>query len=389
MHRELPPFPVSVVGSWPRPRWLLEATKRKAPDLAELRLQATLLAIKQQEDAGVDVLSDGEQQRDNFYSFLTEKLDGVALLTMADLLDHVEDKAAFEGLLQALDVPAFAIKNPTITGKLVRREPLAVQEAEFVRAHTTRATKVALPGPYLLSRSMWVKGLSAQAYPTRGALCDDLVAILRTELRELAALGVELVQFDEPVLTELVFAGKAATRTFMCAALAAAADPAAELRLAVELINRVVDGFVGGVTGTRTAVHVCRGNWSRDESVLLAGDYAPLLPHLARMHVDQFVLEYATPRAGPESLLAQLPAGKSIGFGAVNPRTEPTEQPTAIAARVRALAAHVGHDRIWLYPDCGFGTFAERPVATAAVAAEKCAILARAAQLLRGAKSTT
>jgi 5-methyltetrahydropteroyltriglutamate--homocysteine methyltransferase len=377
--RPIPRFPVSVVGSWPRPRWLLEATRKKAADLAELRDRATRLAIEQQEAAGVDVLSDGEQRRDNFYSFLTEKLDGVQLMTMADLLDYVEDKAAFENLLQALDVPAFAIKNPTITGRMRRREPLAVREAEFLRAHTQRACKVALPGPYLLSRSMWVKQLSAAAYPTREALCDDVVRILREELLELQALGVEIVQFDEPVLSELVFAGKAATRTFMCAALAAAADPADELRLAVELINRVV----AGITGTITAVHVCRGNWSRQESVLLSGTYEPLLPYLAEMQVGQFVLEYATPRAGPEALLAQLPQRCSIGFGAVNPRTEPEEDPAAVAARVRQLADLLGPDRIWLNPDCGFGTFADRPVATEDVAAAKLRILADAARRLR------
>jgi len=379
MPRPIPHFPTSVVGSWPRPRWLLEATRKRATDLADLRRQATLLAIKEQEDAGVDVLTDGEQARDNFYSFLTEKLDGVTLMTMADLLDHVEDKAAFEGLLQALDVPAYAIKNPTITGRLVRRQPLAATEAAFLLAHTTRATKVALPGPYLLSRSMWVQKLSAAAYPTRQALCDDIVAILRAELQELAALGVDVVQFDEPVLTELVFAGKGSKRTFMCAALAAASDPAAELQLAVDLINRVVDG----VRGVRTALHVCRGNWSRNEDVLLSGDYAPLLPHLARMQVHQFVLEYATPRAGPEALLAQLPARCQIGFGAVNPRTEPDEDPAAIAARVRGLAELLGPGRIWLNPDCGFGTFADRPVATAEVAAAKCRTLAAAARTLR------
>lgn len=379
LHRPIPEFPVSVVGSWPRPRWLLDAMRRRSADLAELRDRATLQAIVQQESAGVDVISDGEQRRDNFYSFLAEKLDGVTLMTMADLLDHVEDKAAFEGLLQTLDVPAFAIKNPTLTGKLRRRSPLAVDEARFLRAHTQRPTKVALPGPYLLSRSMWVKALSATAYPTREQLCDDLVAILRQELLELSDLGVEIVQFDEPVLTELVFAGKAATRTFMCAALAAAADPAAELQLAVELINRVVEG----VDGVRTAVHVCRGNWSRNEEVLLAGDYAPLLPHLARMRVQQFVLEYATPRAGSESLLTQLPAHAEIGFGAVNPRTEPEERADAVAARVRNLAAQLGPGRIWLNPDCGFGTFADRPVATAEVAMAKCRILADAARALR------
>lgn len=380
--RPIPRFPVSVVGSWPRPRWLLEATRKKSADLAELRDQATLLAIKWQEDAGVDVLSDGEQRRDNFYSFLTEKLDGVQLMTMADLLDYVEDKAAFENLLQALDVPAFAIKNPTITGRMNRREPLAVREAEFLRAHTTRACKVALPGPYLLSRSMWVQKLSAAAYPTRELLCDDVVRILREELLELQALGVEIVQFDEPALTDLVFAGKAAKRTFMCAALAAADDPAAELRLAVDLMNRVCKGITG--SSTRTAVHVCRGNWSRQEDVLLSGSYEPLLPHLAQMQVDQFVLEYATPRAGPEALLSQLPKDRSIGFGAVNPRTEADEVPAQIAARVRGLAATLGHERIWLNPDCGFGTFADRPVATERVAAAKLGILAAAARQLRG-----
>ena len=75
MSRPIPLFPTSVVGSWPRPRWLLEATRKRAADLADLRRQAVLLAIKEQEEAGVDVLSDGEQARDNFYSFLTEKLD--------------------------------------------------------------------------------------------------------------------------------------------------------------------------------------------------------------------------------------------------------------------------------------------------------------------------
>ncbi|MBL9079186.1 MAG: cobalamin-independent methionine synthase II family protein [Planctomycetes bacterium] len=377
--RPIPRFPVSVVGSWPRPRWLLEAQQKRAKDLDHLRDQATLLAIKLQEDAGVDVLSDGEQRRDNFYSFLAEKLDGITLMTMADLLDHVEDKAGFEALLQTLDVPAFAIKNPTITGRLARRQPLAVREAEFLRRHTTRACKITLPGPYLLSRSMWVQKLSAQAYPTRERLCDDLVAILRAELQELAALGVEIVQFDEPVLTELVFAGKAATRTFMCAALAAAADPAAELRLAVELINRVVDG----IAGTRTALHVCRGNWSRKEDVLLAGDYDPLLPYLSQMRIDQFVLEYATPRAGSETLLKQLPPGRTVGFGAINPRTDPDEDPAAIAARVRRLVATLGHERIWLNPDCGFGTFADRPVAGEAAAVRKMEILAAAARQLR------
>lgn len=377
--RALPRYPVTVVGSLPRPSWLLAALRRKSPELAELRDRAALQAIRLQEEAGVDLLSDGEMRRDNFHSFLAGKLAGVQLMTLAELLEHVEDKAAFETLLQALDVPAFALKNPVAIGPLARRGPLVGDEAAFVRAHSTRALKVALPGPYLLSRSMWVQSLSRESYPTREALADDVVRVLREELLELAAAGVDCVQFDEPVLSEVVFAGKAATRTFMCAALAASASPEEELELAVELVNRVV----ADVRGTRTALHVCRGNWSQQEDVLLAGSYEPLLPYFARMRVDQLVLEYATPRAGPPELLARLPAAMSFGFGCVNPRTESIEDPSAIAERVLRLEQVLGPGRVSLNPDCGFGTFADRPVASEATAAAKLRALFRAAELLR------
>src|SRR5208282_3263803 len=138
-------YPVTVVGSWPRPAWLLEAAKRHSPALPDLQDQATLLAIKYQEDAGVDVVSDGEQRRDNFYSFIADCLEGVRLMTLAELLDYVEDKAAFENLLTALDVPAFAIKNPVVIGKVRRRKPLVLDDYRFLREHTRKAIKVTLP----------------------------------------------------------------------------------------------------------------------------------------------------------------------------------------------------------------------------------------------------
>ena len=206
-----------------------------------------------------------------------------------------------------------------------------------------------------------------------------MVALLRAELLRLAGAGVAVVQFDEPVLTELVFAGKSATHTFMCAALAANASPERELELAVELLNRVVEG----VTGTLTAIHVCRGNWSRDETVLLSGSYEGLLPYFARMQVGQFVLEYATERAGDPRLLSRLPPGSSIGFGVVNPRTAEVEDPEHVARRVRDLVQAVGHERIHLVPDCGFSTFAERPMNTAEIAQAKLGALVAAARRLR------
>lgn len=341
--------------------------------------QATLLAIKYQEDAGIDVVSDGEQRRDNFYSFIAERLEGIKLMTMADLLDYVEDKAAFENLLTALDVPAFAIKNPTVVGKIQRRRPLVLEDYHFLRKHTRKPVKVTLPGPYLLSRSTWVKGLSEATYPDGDSLADDIVVVLREELKDLAAAGADIVQFDEPVLTEILLAGKSATRTFMCAALAAAASPEGELERAVDLMNRVTEG----IQGPTVAIHVCRGNWSTNEDVLLAGPYDALMPYLSRMKVDQFVLEYATPRAGSPDALRLLPAHSQIGFGAVNPRTRSLENVEDVVSRVRRTESFISPERVYLNPDCGFGTFAERPVADAQTAFAKLNVLVKTANELR------
>jgi 5-methyltetrahydropteroyltriglutamate--homocysteine methyltransferase len=373
-------YPVTVVGSWPRPAWLLDAMKKRLSSLPDLQDQATLLAIKYQEDAGVDVISDGEQRRDNFYSFIADRLEGIRLMTLAELLDYVEDKAAFEDLLTALDVPAFAIKNPVVVGKVKRRKHLVMDEYRFLRQHTRKAIKVTLPGPYLLSRSTWVKGLSDSTYPNGDSLGDDIVAVLREELQELADAGAEMVQFDEPVLSELLLAGRSNTRTFMCAALAASSSPEGELERAVSLLNRVVEGIRGPVL----CVHVCRGNWSRNEDVLLSGPYDGLVPYLNRMKLDQFVLEYATSRAGSPKALAGLRSNAQIGYGVVNPRTPDVEDPAEIAQRVRELTEFVSADRIYLNPDCGFGTFAERPVADAQTAFAKLSVLAAAARKLRG-----
>jgi 5-methyltetrahydropteroyltriglutamate--homocysteine methyltransferase len=139
---------------------------------------------------------------------------------------------------------------------------------------------------------------------------------------------------------------------------------------------------VDGIDGTLTSVHICRGNWSRDDGVLLSGGYEDLMPWLRRMNVGMFALEYATPRAGNIEAVAAL-KGKALGLGAVNPRTAETEDPRSIAERARKAADILGEDRILLNPDCGFGTFADRPVSSAEIAFEKLRALSKAAALLR------
>jgi 5-methyltetrahydropteroyltriglutamate--homocysteine methyltransferase len=371
---------VTSVGSWPRPVELLRAQRdasegRGDPAEVERRAdEAVLDVLRTQEGAGVDVVTDGEQRRDSFYSFVAGKLSGVRSMTLAEMLEVVEDKAGFEEILRTLDVPAYSIRNPTCVGRIARREPLAVPELDFLRRHTDRPVKVPLPGPYLLTRAMFVPEVTRPFYDTKEALADDVVGVLREELRELADGGCEFVQFDEPVLTELVFT-QGRPRTFMCAALAARKDPAQELELAVSLINRVVEGF----DHVRTGVHVCRGNWSRREETLLAGGYAPLAPYLARMNVRQLVLEYATERAGD-----LIPFdGKELGLGVVNPRTDDVESPARIRASIERALALFPPERLFLNPDCGFGTFSRRPMNTREGAARKLAAIGEAARGLR------
>lgn len=380
----LPAFPVTVVGSWPRPPGLLRALKRRQDgeiSAAEFEREAdaaVLEAVRMQEDAGVDVISDGEQRRDNFYSFLADKLDGLRLMTLGDLIDYAEDKAFFDRTLRSLDAPSFAIKSPTVVDRLRARSPLAADAVAFLRRHTTRPIKVSLPGPYLVTRAMFVAGVSDTAYPTRDALAADVVAILRDEIARVAVAGASFVQLDEPALTDVVFSPPVTVRSFMCAPLAAQeTDTQGELDWAVELVNAVVSG-----APVRTGIHICRGNWTQNESVLLKGSYGALLKALEAMTVDQWVLEFATPRAGDLDVFAE-PGDREIGLGVVNPRIARVETAVEIAARVRDALRFFDPSRVWLNPDCGFGTFAERPVATPEIAAAKLRAMADAAEMLR------
>jgi 5-methyltetrahydropteroyltriglutamate--homocysteine methyltransferase len=214
-------FTVTQVGSWPRSPELLRALRdrrkgriaREAFErIADEEVRRT---VQIQLDAGVDIVVDGEHRRDNFYSFVSEKLNGARLMTLAEMLDTVEDKSGFEEMLSTLDVPASAISNPTCVGRLSRREPLALEELRFVRGLTDNPVKVTLPGPYLLTRAMWVGAFSGKVYSDKTEMGGDVVRLLREELSDLAAAGCDFVQFDEPVLTEIVMSEECDRRTFM------------------------------------------------------------------------------------------------------------------------------------------------------------------------------
>src|SRR6266850_854851 len=345
------PLSVMGIGSWPRPRWMLQAMHEHVEGrLGDAEFQATAddavrLSVEAQLRSAVDVVTDGEQRRDNYASFVGGLLENCQLIPLTDLLPLVDDP----------------------------------DELEFAQSLTDRPVKIALPGPYLLTRIMWMECISDKAYATREELAGDIVQILREELHDLLSAGAALVQFDEPVLTEVVFTGAKNSRSFMCGALSEKGSAEHELAFARELINQVV----ADAPLHRTAIHICRGNWTRDESAALSGDYLPLVPTLKALNVGNYLLELCTPRAGEMEALKDLPQDRRVGIGLVNPKTEIVESLEEIVVKAKKAADLFGADRIFLNPDCGFATFADNPVCSSRLAEAKLIALARAAELLR------
>lgn len=379
------PLSVMGIGSWPRPRWMLQAVHEHMEGrLDDAQFHATAddavtLAINAQVRAGADVVSDGEQRRDSYSSFVASRLDNCQLIPLTDLLPLVDDPEEFERELRALDVPAGDVRHPAVFGPLGRSRGIAVHEVDFARALTRQPVKVALPGPYLLTRTMWMECISDRAYANREDLATDIVRVLREEIACLLAAGAALVQLDEPVLSEIVFSGPANQRSFMCGALSAKADSPIELAFARDLVNAVTAGF----PRERLALHMCRGNWTADETKALSGDYKPLVDTLGQMRVGTLFLELCTSRAGEMEILTSLPDDMRIGVGACNQKHAHVETVDSIVHHAEHAIQLFGAQRVLLTPDCGFATFADNPLNSAATAEAKLAALAGAAAILR------
>jgi 5-methyltetrahydropteroyltriglutamate--homocysteine methyltransferase len=227
---------------------------------------------------------------------------------------------------------------------------------------------------------MWLECVSDRAYATRESLADDIVQVLREEIVELLAAGAAIIQLDEPVLTEVVHGRRAqGNRSFMCGALGEKRPVAEELEFARSLLVRTFESF----PRDRLALHVCRGNWTRDESAALAGDYTPLVPLFSSVPVGTLFLELCTHRAGEIEVLAALPEDLRIGVGVVDQKSDRVESPEEIILRAVRAIALFGPDRVLLNPDCGFATFADSPISAFAIARAKLASLAQASRTLR------
>lgn len=352
----------------PRGDEILLARRKLAANLIDeqsyqdLVKEKTRQVVKFQEDLDIDIITSGEIERDNYVSFISEKLGGVTQMSMAQMLDYVDDKREFENILTTLDVPASSIKNAICTGKLEYKGDIVSKELKLLKSLTNRKVKITMPGPYLVTRSMWLANVSSNYYDSKEDLGEDVIKIFKEEIKKLQEIGVDVIQFDEPVLTEIVFT-EGRPRTFMCASLSQRKDPTEELIFATHLIKNVMDSI--DRDKSIASMHVCRGNWSKDESILLEGPYTPLLDLFANINADLLALEFSTPRAGEiKSLLEdeRLRNKVILGLGVLNPRFDEKEDSDLIYKRAKEALNFIDKDKLWLNPDCGFATFSNRPV---------------------------
>jgi 5-methyltetrahydropteroyltriglutamate--homocysteine methyltransferase len=182
------------------------------------------------------------------------------------------------------------------------------------------------------------------------------------------------------VLTEVVYGTPGeGGRTFMCGALGERRGTEEELAFARDLLQEVVRGM----PSERLALHVCRGNWTPDERMALAGDYRPLVGLLSAVDVGTLTLELCTRRAGEIDVLATIPDDRRVGVGVVNQKDQRVDEVADVVARAEQAITLFGAERVLLNPDCGFATFADNPIVTAEVAEAKLAVLAQARDLLR------
>lgn len=361
-------FNTALIGSMPRGKEILMARRKLSAGLIDnasyekLIDEKTKEVVRLQEDLDVDIITSGEIDRDNYVSFISEKLGGVSQMSMAEMLDYVDDKREFENILNTLDVPASSIKNAICTGKLKYKGDIVVSELQKLKSFTNRPVKITMPGPYLVTRSMWLANVSSNYYDSKEDLGEDVIKIFKKEITKLQKIGVDVIQFDEPVLTEIVFT-EGRPRTFMCASLSQRKDPTEELEFATHLIKSVMEGI--DKDKSIASMHVCRGNWSKDESILLTGPYTPLLDLFTNINADLLSLEFSTPRAGEiKSLLADERLRNKIilGLGVLNPRFDEKEDVDVIYNRAKEALAFIDKENLWLNPDCGFATFSNRPV---------------------------
>ncbi len=310
-------FPTTIAGSLPKPSWLAEPDKLwpkwrlEGADLAQGKLDATALMIKLQEDAGVDIVCDGEMSRQHFVHGFLEYVDGI------DTVNKVE---------MGIRADRYKAMVPVVRGALTLKGRVHQDETRFARAHTTRKLKITLPGPMTISDTV-----ADAHYGDKIKMAFAFADLLNAEAKALEKDGVDVIQFDEPAFN--VFMDEVPT-------------------WGIEGLHRAIDGLK-----CTTAVHICYGygiqaniDWKNSLGEEWR-QYEKIFPALANSRVDQISLEAINSRV-PLSLLTLL-GGKDLLVGVIDVATDIVETPDKVASVIADVMKYVPKDRIVCSTNCG------------------------------------
>jgi len=307
----------TIAGSLPKPSWLAKPERLWAPwelsgeALAEAKRDAVLLALKEQEAAGIDIVTDGEQSRQHF---------------VHGFLQHIEGVDFSKRVTIGIRANRYKAEVPTVVGPIRRKGPVHSDEVRFARAHTQKKLKFTIPGPMTI-----VDTIADEYYRDRRRLALEFARVINEEAQELAALGVDVLQLDEPAFN--VYLDDVKT-------------------WGIETLHRATDGI-----SCKTAVHICYGygikaniEWKQT----LGSEwrqYEETFPLLAQSRIDQVSLECANSRV-PLSLLGLL-KGKDVLVGVIDVATTGIETPEEVAETIRKAMAFVAPDRLYPCTNCG------------------------------------
>ena len=309
------PIPTSLVGSYPQPRWLVdremlskmvprvrteELWRVPAADLAEAQDDATTLAVRDQERAGIDIVTDGEIRRESYFNRFATALDG---------LDAVPGNAIGR---TGLPTPV-----PRVVGPLRRVRPVEVDDVRYLRSLTDRPIKITVPGPFTMTQLA-----ENRYYRDEEALAEAYADAVNAEIRDLFAAGADVVQIDEPYLQ---------------------AQPEKAASYGVQVLDRALEGIEG-----MTAVHLCFGYAQLVSDKPSAYSF---LPKLAASRAKQISIEAAQPHLDP-AVLGEL-GDKQVIYGVIDLADPKAETPEVVAGRLRAALRHIPADRLVAAPDCG------------------------------------
>jgi len=333
-------LPTSTVGSLPKPSWLAESEKLwpewklEGDELLEAKQDALRVTLQEQIEAGIDIVSDGEQTRQHFVTTFTENLDGVDL-----------NKRTTMRIRNRYDAEV-----PSIVGAISRKKSIFVEDAKFLRKLTDKPIKWTLPSPMTI-----IDTLYDGHYKSREALAMVLADILNQEAKELAEVGVDIIQFDEPAFNVFI-------------------DEVDEW--GVPALNRAVEGL-----SCESAVHICYGygiKANTDWKKTLGSEwrhYEKTFPSLQQSNIDIISLEYQNSNVPME--LMELIRGKKVMVGAIDVATQQIETPSEVADTLRKALQFVDADKLYPCTNCGMTPLPRK------VAREKLKALHDGAAILR------